>query len=300
MSNLTLNSNTSVMNPLDIMEKSWKFAPIVAKSDIIPLHYRNKPENVFIAMQTAYRMNLDPMMIMQNTFIVTNKEGASVGKLGMNSSFAISLANNSGLFASGIRYRIEGTGDNLRVTAYYNLKKTNDEISFTIGMKEAIAEGWTKNPKYRSLPELMLCYRAATLLLRTHAPEVLNGMHTVEELEDIRDVSPVVAKEEKEIKKTESKTQALSSKLDAMLDDENMQENISETVEEKGIELQVNINNIQAELQALVLSKHIPQEMVSKWCQKAGVSELSELDEEKTLSCIEFIQDKYEKDLEII
>jgi hypothetical protein len=238
-------------------------------------------------------MNLDPMMIMQNTYVVS-------GKLGMNSSFAISLANNSGLFASGIRYRIEGTGDNLRVTAYTNLKKTNEEISFTIGMKEAMAEGWTKNPKYRSLPELMLRYRAATLLLRTHAPEVLNGMHMVEELEDIRDVSPVVAKEEKEIKKTESKTQALSSKLDAMLDDENMQENISETVEEKGIELQVNINNIQAELQALVLSKHIPQEMVSKWCQKAGVSELSELDEEKTLSCIEFIQDKYEKDLEII
>jgi len=48
MSNLTLNSNTSVMNPLDIMEKSWKFAPIVAKSDIIPTHYRNKPENVFV------------------------------------------------------------------------------------------------------------------------------------------------------------------------------------------------------------------------------------------------------------
>jgi len=291
MSNLTLNSNTSIMHPLDIMEKSWKFAVIMAKSDIIPTHYRNKPENVFIAMQSAYRMNLDPMMMMQNTYVVS-------GKLGMNSSFAISLANNSGLFLSGIRYRIEGAGDNLRVTAYTNLKKTNDEISFTIGMKEAMAEGWTKNPKYRSLPELMLRYRAATLLLRTHAPEVLNGMHTVEELQDIRDVSPSVTKEE--VKKVVSKTESLNSKLDEMLADEDMEDNISETVEEKGLELQVNINNMHAELQALVLNKHVPEEIVSKWCQKAGVSELSELDEEKTLSCIEFIQDKYEKDSEII
>lgn len=291
MSNLTLNSNTSVMNPLDIMEKSWKFAVIMAKSDIIPTHYRNKPENVFIAMQSAYRMNLDPMMMMQNTYVVS-------GKLGMNSSFAISLANNSGLFLSGIRYRIEGTGDNLRVTAYTNLKKTNDEISFTIGMKEAMAEGWTKNPKYRSLPELMLRYRAATLLLRTHAPEVLNGMHTVEELQDIRDVSPPVTKEE--VKKVVSKTESLNSKLDEMLLDEDNEKTTPEIVEEKEPELQVNITNMQAELQALVLSKHIPQEMVSKWCQKAGVNELSELDEEKTLSCIEFIQDKYEKDSEII
>jgi len=230
-------------------------------------------------------------MMMQNTYVVS-------GKLGMNSSFAISLANNSGLFASGIKYRIEGSGDNLRVTAYTNLKKTNDEISFTIGMKEAMAEGWTKNPKYRSLPELMLRYRAATLLLRTHAPEVLNGMHTVEELQDIRDVSPVVAKEE--VKKVVSKTESLNSKLDEMLADEDTAESMMETVEEKEPDLQVNINNIQAELQALVLNKHIPQEMVSKWCQKAGVRELSELDEEKTLSCIEFIHDKYEKDLEII
>jgi hypothetical protein len=287
MSNLTLNSNTSVMNPLEIMEKSWKFAVIMAKSDIIPVHYRNKPENVFIAMQSAYRMNLDPMMMMQNTYVVS-------GKLGMNSSFAISLANNSGLFASGIKYRIEGSGDNLQVTAYTNLKKTDEEISFTIGMKEATAEGWTKNPKYRSLPELMLRYRAATLLLRTHAPEVLNGMHMVEELEDIRDVSPAVAKGEQEIKKTESKTQSLSNKLDEMLADENA----TEIMEEKEPELRVN--NMHIELQSLILSKHIPQETVSKWCEKAGVSNLSELDEEKTLSCIEFIQDKYEKDLEII
>lgn len=61
-------------------------------------------------------------------------------------------------------------------------------------MKEATADGWTKNPKYQSLPELMLRYRAATLLIRTHAPEVMNGMQGIEELEDIRaatkDVTP--------------------------------------------------------------------------------------------------------------
>ena len=289
MSNLTLgNFSVSTMNTLEIMEKSWKFANIIAKSDIIPVHYRNKPENIFIAMQSAYRMNMDPMMVMQNTYMIG-------GKLGMNSAFAISLANNCGLFESGIKYRLEGDMQELRVTAYANLKNNSEEISFTIGMKEAMAEGWTKNPKYKSLPELMLRYRAATLLIRTHVPEALNGMHTVEELQDVNYAKEVT---KEEVKKVETKTQALSNKMDeGLLNEktENQIENTPKIIEETEPELQVNITNMQAELQALVLSKHIPQEMVSKWCQKAGVNELSELDEEKTLSCIEFIQDKYEQ-----
>jgi len=228
-------------------------------------------------------------MMMQNTYVVS-------GKLGMNSSFAISLANNSGLFESGIKYRLEGDMQELRVTAYANLKNNSEEISFTIGMKEAMAEGWTKNPKYRSLPELMLRYRAATLLIRTHVPEALNGMHTVEELQDVNYAKEVT---KEEVKKVKTKTQALSSKLDKILPEEKtVNPSILETVEEKEPELQVT--NMHAELQSLILTKHIPQETVSKWCQKAGVRNLSELDEEKTLSCIEFIQDKYEKNSEII
>ena len=188
MSNLTVANQASLsLNMFEIMDKAYKFAEIMAVSDIIPMHYRGKPSNVFIAIQTAYRMNIDPMLVMQNTYVVS-------GKLGMNSSFAISLANNSGLFDAGIRYRIEGKGKELAVTAYANLKKNGEEISYRITMAEAIAEGWTKNSKYQTLPELMLRYRAATLLIRTHAPEVINAMHTVEELEDVKmstkDVTP--------------------------------------------------------------------------------------------------------------
>ena len=184
MNNIALSNNRADM--FEHMEKAHKFACIMAESDIIPSHYRGKPANTFIAVQTAYRMNLDPMQVMQNTFVVS-------GKLGMTSAFAISLANSSGLFEGGIRYRVEGSDDHLRVTAFTNLKGTGEEISYTIGMREATLENWTKNPKYKTLPELMLRYRAATLLIRTHAPEVLNGMHMVEEMEDInlaRDVTP--------------------------------------------------------------------------------------------------------------
>lgn len=99
----------------------------------------------------------------------------------MNSVFAISVANGSGCLRGGISYDIEGSRDSLKAA----LKSSGEEISYSIGRKEARAEGWIKNFKYSSLPELMLRYRVATLLIRTHMPEVLNGMQMVEELEDV-------------------------------------------------------------------------------------------------------------------
>lgn len=180
---ITTNSQNIVpqnvtANPFfDSMEKAYKIAQIIASADIIPQHYREKPANVFIAVQTAWRMNIDPMLVMQNTYVVG-------GKLVNNTAFSISLANTSGLLKSGIKYKVNGKDEQLLVTAYAALK-TGEEISFTVSMKQAIAENWVKNPKYKTLPELMLMYRAATFLIRTHVPEVLNNMHTVEELEDV-------------------------------------------------------------------------------------------------------------------
>lgn len=264
MSNLTTNTSS---NMFDIMDKAYKFAEIMAKSDIIPVHYRNKPANVFIALQTAYRMNLDPMLIMQNTYTIA-------GKLGMNTSFAIALANNSGLFTSGMRYKCEGEGINLKVTAYVNLKKTNEEISYTITMKEAEAENWTKNAKYKTLPELMLRYRAATLLIRTHAPEVMNGMHMVEELEDITAAKSVTPK-----------TQSINDRLNNLL-----------SVQEAPKMDQSFVSDNQTKLYDLINTYNVSNEIVHKWCEKANVTDIQYLDEEKIVSCINFIENKYKFD----
>ncbi|MBM3467462.1 MAG: hypothetical protein FJX70_06525 [Alphaproteobacteria bacterium] len=269
MSNIaTVNTK---LNGLEMMEKALKFSEIMAQADIIPAHYRGKPANVFIAVQSALRMNLDPMQIMQNTFVIS-------GKLGMVTAFAISLANQSGLFDSGIRYRIDGSGENLKVTAYTNLKKTGEEISYTITMREAMAEGWTKNPKYRTLPELMLRYRAATLLIRTHVPEVLNGMHMVEEIEDVtiatKDVTP-------------NKAASISSKLDSVLSYQ--EEEVKELEPNDTIEKRAALST----LSGLIMLHNVPDEIINKWTRAAGVESIADLGEERQRACIEWINKEY-------
>ena len=53
-------------------------------------------------------------------------------------------------------------------------------------MAMAKAEGWTKNPKYKTMGAYMLRLRSSVLLIRTTCPEVLLGMQTADEVEDVR------------------------------------------------------------------------------------------------------------------
>ena len=174
---------------------------------------------------------------------------------------------------------------NIQVTAYTNLKSNGEEISYTIGMKEAIAEGWTTKAgnKYQSLPEIMLHYRAATLLIRTHAPEVINGMHMTEELEDVQSV--------KNMRTAESpvaQTNKAASLLDSFLE---VEEIIGDTIEEgKVLEALPTIHNDNClMLHGLIAQYNISQELVSKWCDAGGVNTLEELDNNKVQSCIDYI-----------
>ena len=48
----------------------------------------------------------------------------------------------------------------------------------------AKAEGWTSNPKWRNMPELMLAYRASAFFARVYCPEALMGVQTYEEIID--------------------------------------------------------------------------------------------------------------------
>jgi hypothetical protein len=287
---MTNIKKTSSNDMFEMMDKAYKFAEILSSSDIVPSHYRNKPANCFIAVQTAYRMNMDPMLVMQNTYVVS-------GKLGMNTAFAISLANNSGIFENGIRYKLEGTGENMKATAYAILKKGGDEISYTFTFAMAKAEGYTRNPKYRTMPDLMLRYRAATLLIRTHVPEVINGMHTVDELEDVK-----VAEEAKH---EEPKTNIIADKLrEAASSYENPTSLRLEQIEvEKHPEPVNEEHEADPEEQALyqrlvyLIGKYmISQDIIGKWCSKAGVEFINELDKEKIQQCINYIEEKYEQD----
>lgn len=164
---------------VDTGKQMWNYATALSRATIIPKAYQGQPANCFVALDMANRLRVGVMEIMQNTFVVH-------GTPGFSAKYVIAQANRSGVFKGPIQFETTGRGTkNLSVRAYATVTETGQEVEFIVDMKMAEAEGWTKNPKYRTMPELMCAYRSATLLVRLYCPQVLLGLSTSDELEDV-------------------------------------------------------------------------------------------------------------------
>lgn len=168
-------------------------AQVFADSMLVPKHLQGKPNDCMILMSMAMRMQEDPLLVLQNCFVVS-------GTPGFKSQFMIARANSSGQLKSKIRWNVERlepatlkAGDfampNLRVTAQA-VDNFGELMEATVTSEMAIAEKWTSNPKYRSMAEHMLRWRAAAFLIRLYMPEVMMGMQTLEEIEDVAAANP--------------------------------------------------------------------------------------------------------------
>lgn len=176
------NSVPDLWNP-ETFGHALKLANLFKDSALIPKHLQGKLPDVAIALLMAKRLNEDPLIVMQNIYIVS-------GKAGWSAQYIIARANRSGIFRGRINWRETGADQNLEITAYATLADTGEEIAMTASMKMARDEGWTSNAKYKSMPQVMLRYRSATLLVRLYAPEVMLGIQTVEEIEDVEAATP--------------------------------------------------------------------------------------------------------------
>ncbi len=159
---------------------SQRQAMALATSDMIPSAYQNNIPNCMIAMNLAKRTGADVLMVMQNLHIIR-------GKPTFSSSFLIACVNMSGRY-SPLRYHIEGEGMKMSCYCWAIDKETGDRIEGPlVTMEMARAEGWLtkKDSKWKTMPGLMIRYRAATFFARTTSPEITMGLHTDDEVVDI-------------------------------------------------------------------------------------------------------------------
>ena len=192
MTNSTALTTTTSNNPAlaflhdgAALDHRYRLAKAFSMSGMVPGHFQGKPEACLVAMLYAEQLGEHPMLLFQEMSVINGRPNTSA-------RFAISRANKSGLLQGPISWKSKGSGDALEMTASATLRETGEVITVTVTMKEAAADGWTRNPKYRSIPEQMLRWRAATRLISLYMPEVLFGLGVREEAE----VRPVSVREE--------------------------------------------------------------------------------------------------------
>jgi hypothetical protein len=168
-----------------------RVATALSKSTLIPKDYQNNLPNCLVALNMANRLGADPLMVMQNLYIVH-------GRPAWSSQFLIATANASGKF-SPLRYRFTGTkGKDDYGCVCSAVCGTTGEIleSTEITIAMAKAEGWfdKSGSKWKTMPEQMLRYRSASFFVRAYAPELSLGIATDDEARDIIDAESTPVK----------------------------------------------------------------------------------------------------------
>ena len=240
----------------------------VGKDNFGNMQFRDEPNpnglsNCIVALNMANRMGADPLMIMQNLYLIE-------GRPSWSSQFIMASINSCGRFSS-LRFEVENLGEvevEYQETAWSNGRKnvvtktlkvenstcvawaieSGTEIpnfsleelkehggvykcckaygiplveSSKISVEMAVKEGWyTKNgSKWKTMPEQMLRYRAASFFGRVYAPELLMGLRSVEEEKDrIIDVTPDQSLSE-QADANQLKREILGAKSPAALDE---------------------------------------------------------------------------------
>ena len=165
-------------------ELMQRAAKALSASTLVPAQYQGNVPNAMIALEMAQRIGASPLMVAQNLYIVH-------GRPGWSAKFLIATFNQCGRFTS-LRFEWQGTRgqDDWGCRAWATEKATGEKIEgplITIAL--AKAEGWdSKNgSKWKTIPELMLTYRAAAWMINTHAPEISMGLNSAEEITDVYD-----------------------------------------------------------------------------------------------------------------
>lgn len=179
------------------MEMTQQLARTYSMSSVVPQRYQGNAglANAYIAVDMAMRLGANPLLVMQNLYIVH-------GNPGWSAKFLIATFNQCGRFSS-IQYETKGTPNTddwgMRAYAYAknDTEQKNPMYGTWIDIKMAKAEGWyNQNPKWRNIPEQMLRYRSAAWFVNTIAPEISMGISTVDEIEDSKTPIPVDAEYE--------------------------------------------------------------------------------------------------------
>lgn len=185
MEELMRQERHEVANPFANTEgfkNIFDIGKMFASSQLVPQNYQGKPMDCTIAVDMANRMGVSPMMVMQNLYVVK-------GKPVWSGQACMSLIRGSAEFKD-VRpvYRGDPGTDawGCHIEAVH--RESGDKVcGAEVTIKMAKSEGWYEKPgsKWKTMPELMLAYRAAAFFARVYIPNALMGVYVEGEPEDI-------------------------------------------------------------------------------------------------------------------
>ncbi|MDF9069830.1 recombinase RecT [Escherichia coli] len=191
----TVGTAAAIFSP-EGMNQLVRFADLMAQSKAtVPAHLAGKPADCLAVTMQAAQWGMNPFAVAQKTHVVN-------GTLGYEAQLVNAVVSSSSLLATRLNYRwsgdwsnVNGKTDkspNLTVTVSAVLKGEAEPRELTISMAQA---GVRNSPLWEQDPRQQLAYLCTKRWARLHAPDVLLGVYTPDELQETaprveRDITP--------------------------------------------------------------------------------------------------------------
>ena len=195
--NLQTDYSLGIFGTSDNFKMAWQMSQALAESTVVPSTFQKNPANCLIAVEQANRLNMSPFMVMQNLYVIQ-------GKPSWSSKFLIAMINGSKKFDAELQYDEKKDANGKPYSCLAWTTKNGRRIEgMEVTMDMAKEEGWlAKNgSKWKTLPALMLRYRAASFFASLNCPELTLGIYTKEEIEDndFKDIDSIKEKVKSDI-----------------------------------------------------------------------------------------------------
>jgi phage anti-repressor protein len=154
-----------------------RMAAALSSSTIVPKDYQGNIGNCIIALEMANRLRTSPLMVMQNLYIVN-------GRPAWSSQYVVAMINSSRKYKTELQYELTGKGDSLSCFAFVEDKTGHIVKGPVITMQMAKDEGWysRNGSKWKTMPEVMIRYRAAAFFGRLNCPDMIMGIYSDDEI----------------------------------------------------------------------------------------------------------------------
>lgn len=170
-------------------EHYYRIANMMSKSDMVPKAYKDKPQDILIAMEMGVSLGLSPLQAIQNIAVIN-------GKPCLYGDGMLAVCSGRPDFENISEEPIINKDDDKGKTIGYKCtvtRKGRSPVSKSFTIEQAIAAGlWGKQGPWKLYPDRMLQMRARGFALRDSFADALGGVRMAEEVQDyeIKDITP--------------------------------------------------------------------------------------------------------------
>lgn len=160
-------------------DEAMQIANVLAKSQLVPKDYQDKPANVFVAVQWGQELGLAPLQALQGIAVIN-------GRPAIWGDAALALCQARADFQD-IEEKIVGTDKERKAICVIKRKgRAPTVVEFSVA--DAVkANLWGKQGPWTQYPDRMLQMRARGFALRNSFADALKGFKTAEEVQDYQD-----------------------------------------------------------------------------------------------------------------